>query len=115
MILCIIMEILKIFGWLAVIYILVKHRKHLFATTFILMFTSSIVMILSSIDDLGVTSLLCNKSIGWFIANIFIIWTFINIILKYSKQIKNNGETIRSFIEKIEVDTKDIKNILEKK
>ena len=115
MILCIIMEILKILGWLTVIYILVKHRKHLFATTFILMFTSSIVMILSSIDDLGVTSLLSNKSVGWFIANIFIIWAFINIILKYSKQIKNNGETIKSFIEKMEVDAKDIKNILEKK
>ena len=108
----IVLESLKLLGWLVVIFIVIRKRKYLFAAPVMLMLVSSLIMIVSGIEDLCNLQVLHDKSIGWFIGNSFIIWTFLNTVLKYSKQSKSTNETIEGFIKRIEKDAADIKEII---
>jgi len=82
-----VLEILRIVGWTAVVVLAVRYKKYSGIDVFWLRIIGAALMMMGSIKDL--TNLVTIKSMWWFFGNIFIIISYIYMIMKDVDNCKN--------------------------
>lgn len=104
----IILEIIKAIAWAVILFLAIKHRKHISVNIFWLTLISSILMLIAGIEDIINHQTLIYKSFWWFVANVFIIANYFVILRRSWRFYGNTSQKITDFVEQVERDRRKL-------
>lgn len=110
-----ILELIKIAGWTTIAGLAIFRKKKISTNTFWLSIISSVLMISSGADDLVNNQFLHEKSFLWFVGNMSIIATYLNMIRNSLRFYDGLKVHLAEFIDKVHKDRKAITKMGNKK
>ena len=89
------LEIIRLTGWTAVLFLSIRYKRCTDIDVFWIRMIGSVLMMMGSIRDLSSVGTIHFKSLWWFFGNVFIIASYIYMIIRDVKDYRHINDIIK--------------------